>query len=465
MTGRPVRSPLPGRLFWRVYLNGLLLLLLVAIAVAAVGAALRHVPAGGGRNPERFAAYAAERVAELRGDPPALERELRRVRETFGAEVTVYRAGGVLATNVEPPLPPLDGRDRPHLSTPADLRPGHHGAFRVHRRHFTFAAPVPDDPDVYVLLSGSFPLPSLLRVTSLLMAVLLALAVASIPLARAISSPLERLGRAVRAFGAGDLTARARLRARGEVGEVAGAFDQMADRIEALLRTEKELLANVSHELRTPLARIRVALDLAAEGDHDRARRCLAEIGADLGELERLVEDVLTAARLDLAEGREGAPLPLRKEIVDARALVMLAAERFRRENPERALELSVQGELPPLDADPALLRRALENLLDNARKYSDVGQAITLSARADARGVSVEVRDRGIGLDAADLERIFTPFFRSDRSRARGTGGIGLGLALAKRVVEAHGGSITAESEPGRGTAMRFTVPATSPP
>jgi signal transduction histidine kinase len=74
---------------------------------------------------------------------------------------------------------------------------------------------------------------------------------------------------------------------------------------------------------------------------------------------------------------------------------------------------------------------------------------------------VSVEVRDRGIGHDAADLERIFTPFFRSDRSRARGTGGIGLGLALAKRVVEAHGGSIAAESEPGRGTAMRFTVPA----
>jgi two-component system OmpR family sensor kinase len=293
------------------------------------------------------------------------------------------------------------------------------------------------------------------------MAVLLALALASIPLARAISSPLERLGRAVRAFGAGDLAARARLSARGEVGEVAGAFDQMADRIEALLRGEKELLANVSHELRTPLARIRVALDLAAEGDHERARRCLSEIGADLSELERLVEDVLTAARLDLSEGREGGPLPLRKERVDARALVALAAERFREAHPERALEVSVEGGLPPIDADPALLRRALENLLDNARKYSDAGEAIALSARADPRGVSVEVRDRGIGLDPADRERIFTPFFRSDRSRARGTGGIGLGLALVKRVVEAHGGSITAESAPGRGTAMRFTVPA----
>jgi two-component system OmpR family sensor kinase len=461
MSGWLGRSPLPGRLFWRVYLNGLLLLLLVAIAVASVGAALRHVPAGGGHNPERFAAYAAERVAELRRDPAALEGELRRVRETFGAEVTVYGAGGVLATNVEPPLPPLDERDRSQLSAHAALRRGHHGAFRVRGRHFTFAAPVPGEPGAYVLLSGSFPLPSLLRATSLIMAILLALALASIPLARAIASPLERLGRAVRAFGAGDLTARARLRARGEVAEVAGAFDQMADRIEALLRGERELLANVSHELRTPLARIRVALDLAAEGDHERARRYLAEIGADLGELERLLEDVLTAARLDLSAGREGGSLPLRKERLDARALVTLAAERFRGDHPGRALEVSVEGELPPIDADPALLRRALENLLDNARKYSDAGEAIALSARADQRGVSVEVRDRGIGLDPADLEKIFTPFFRSDRSRARGTGGVGLGLALTKRVVEAHGGSISVESEPGRGTAMRFTVPA----
>ncbi len=450
---RCARGPLPGRLFWHVYLNGLLLLVLVAIAVATVGAALRHVPAGGGRNPERFVAYAAERVADLRGRPAALDRELRRVRDAFGAEVTVYGAGAVSATNVDPPLPPLRPRDESRLAE---------GPFRVEGRHFTFAAPVPDAPDTYVLLSGSFPSPSLLRGAFFLMAVLLALAVASIPLARTISAPLEQLRRALRAFGAGDLSARARLRARGEVGEVASAFDQMADRIEALLRSERELLANVSHEFRTPLARIRVALDLAAEGDHERAQRFLAEIGADLGELELLVEDVLTAARLDLAAGREPeVGLPLRRERVDARALVLKVAERFRAEHPDRSLEVAVDDPLPALDADPALLRRVFENLLDNARKYSDDGAAIALAARVQGGALSVEVRDQGIGLDAEDLEKIFTPFFRSDRSRARGTGGVGLGLALAKRVVEAHGGRIAAESATGRGTTIRFSVPA----
>jgi signal transduction histidine kinase len=101
-----------------------------------------------------------------------------------------------------------------------------------------------------------------------------------------------------------------------------------------------------------------------------------------------------------------------------------------------------------------------LDNLLDNAGKYSDAGQPIGLRARQRDGALEVEVRDRGIGVDPADLARLFTPFFRTDRSRARGTGGVGLGLALAKRVVEAHGGRIGAESAPDEGTCVRFSVP-----
>jgi len=445
------RHRLPARLFWRVYLNGLLLLLLVALAVFAVGAALGRP--GMAHNPRRFVEYAAMRVSDLRSDPERLARELDRVREAFGAEVTVYQAGAPLASSADPPLVPLSAGDEARLAG---------GAFLVSHRHLTFAARVEGDPPAYLLLKGNLPSPSLLRGASLLGAVLLALTIASIPLARAISAPLERLGRAVRAFGAGDLSARARLRVRGEVGEVADAFDQMAERIQALLRSEKELLANVSHELRTPLARIRVALDLASEGDLERSRRFLAEIETDLEELNQLVDDVLTAARLDLAAGRDsGAELPLRRERIDGRDLVLRAAERFRAAHPERELEFAVEAELPALHADPALLRRVLDNLLDNARKYSDDGTSITLAARREAGALSVEVGDHGIGLDEADLARLFTPFFRSDRSRARGTGGVGLGLALARRVVEAHGGRIAVESASGKGTRVRFSVPA----
>jgi len=442
---------LAGRLFWRVYLNGLVLLALVALAVAGVAAAVGRPPMS--RYPERFAAYAAGRIAEARGHPARVARELDLVRDAFGAEATVYAGGAVLASTASPPLPPLEGRELDRVWG---------GAIRVAGRHFAFAAPLAGEPPAYVLVTGAIPEHSLARGAAFLAAVLVALALASIPLARHIASPLERLGRAVRAFGGGDLSARARLRERGEIGEVSLAFDQMADRIEALIRREKRLLADVSHELRTPLARIRVALELAAEGDVARSRRFLGEIGADLEELERLVDDVLTAARLDLAEGRGSeADLPLRRERCDPAALVEKAAERFRAAHPDRALSVAVEGPLPLLDADPALLRRALDNLLDNAARHSGDGAQVDLRARAEGDGVQVEVRDRGVGIAPEDLPRLFTPFFRTDRSRARDTGGVGLGLALSKRIVEAHGGRIAAESAPGEGLRVGFSVPA----
>jgi signal transduction histidine kinase len=125
---------------------------------------------------------------------------------------------------------------------------------------------------------------------------------------------------------------------------------------------------------------------------------------------------------------------------------------------------VAVAAGLPEVEADAALLRRLLGNLLDNAAKYSDAGTTVTVAARAveaaAGGGVALEVRDQGIGVAAEDLPRLFTPFFRTDRSRARGTGGVGLGLALAKRIAEAHGGTIGAASAPGAGTTFRVTLP-----
>ena len=163
-------------------------------------------------------------------------------------------------------------------------------------------------------------------------------------------------------------------------------------------------------------------------------------------------------ARKAAGPGMDQLSLALQQHLSETEVQLALL---FRAAHPERELEVAVDPQLPALDADPALLRRVLDNLLDNARKYSDDGARITLAARWEDRALSVEVVDGGIGLDEADLARLFTPFFRSDRSRARGTGGVGLGLALAKRVVEAHGGRITAESAPAKGMRVRFSVPA----
>lgn len=438
-----------GRLFWRVYLNGLFLLCLVTVAMGAVGWLTRGA---GGPRWERLPELAAHMVERDLSDPSRLQGSLARAREAFGADMTVYRDDRVLATNVEPPLPPLPPRQRERLAA---------GPFHLRGRHLGFAAPL-GAPGTYLLVSGAWRpfLPA--RAAGFVGAVLLALALASIPLARAISAPLERLTAAARRLGAGDLAVRVGFGGRGEVGDLARAFDEMAERVERLVRAERELLANVSHELRTPLSRIKVALELATQGDLEASRRYLAEIGADLEELERLVEDVLTAARLE--SGRADA-LPLSRQRFPAAELVQRSAERFRGAWPDRRLEVGIDGPLPDLDADPALLRRALDNLLDNARKYSEAGEPVWLSARAEGGALLLEVRDLGIGIDPQDLPHLFTPFFRTDRSRARGTGGVGLGLALAKRIAEAHGGALQVESQPARGTRVLLRVPGAAPP
>ncbi len=416
-----------GPLFWRIYLNGLLMLLVVGLAVGAVAFAL-----GRGQGFGRSGHDAAARIDERLGDPAALAAELARLRETSGTEASVYAPDGrLVATSAAEPGPPPRGN--PHRrGWTVPLRDG--GTLVFHA--------APHDPTRGLLFIG---------------AVLVALALASFPLTRAIVAPVERLTEASRALGAGNLSARANVRARGELGELGRSFDEMAARLEALVRGERELLANVSHELRTPLARIRVALELAVEGDAERARRYLREIEQDLAELDGLVEDVLDAARLD---ARGAAALRLDEGPVDLAAVARAAAERFRDAREGRALELTLAEGVPPIRGDAALLRRLLANLLDNAAKYSEPPAPVRLALRPDGPWAVLEVRDRGIGVASEDLPRLFTPFFRTDRSRDRGTGGIGLGLALARRIAEAHGGTIEADSAPGEGTTLRVRLP-----
>src|SRR5262249_34086846 len=160
----------------------------------------------------------------------------------------------------------------------------------------------------------------------------------------------------------------------------------------------------------------------------------------DLGELDRLIGDVLTAARLDLGEGPSGTGIPpLRRERLDVGDLLDHAAARFRSAHPERPLIVARPPDLPAVDGDPVLLRRVVDNLLDNAHQYSPRADGeVELSATAGEAGVRIEVEDHGVGIDPEDLPHLFRPFFRADRSRTRATGGLGLGLALARRIVEA---------------------------
>jgi two-component system, OmpR family, sensor kinase len=448
------RPRVRSRLLLRVYLYGVLML---ALAGGASYFVSRFVFAPAVAVPARPAtAWIGWHLLETVDDPARVQRELDDLKRRVRVEMTLFTAQGeLIATNAAAPPGPLQ---------PSELR-----ALRGLSSTFgtgSGTVVLRDDAGQLVRYAQvTFPSSEapLGAAMAQLAAALVVLALLSIPLARSITAPLERLAALARAFGAGNLTARSGFAGGDEIGDLARSFDEMAERVISLRKSEKELLANVSHELRTPLQRIRMALELVREGDDESAARYLSDIEEDLEELERLLDDVMTAARLALTRGTGGDPLPpMRRQRLSAAELVDAARLRFRRRGRPRELHVDVAPDAPAIDADPALLRRVLDNLLDNAEKFSEPETAIGINAQRGAGGaLVVEVRDEGIGVEAAEAERIFEPFYRTDRSRARATGGVGLGLALARRIVEAHEGSIVVQSEPERGSRFRVTIPA----
>ncbi len=445
-----LRELVRSRLALRFYLVGLGQILVVAAGFAALIAAYRP----GMRGPlEGTATMMADYLSAVSADPAAIRGVLRNLQERVGVRAKVLGPGGEeIAATTPADLECADAGDGPR-----EAREPSHG-HECATRTLTFA----DGRRGTVRFLIPLPPPPPAIGTRILPLVLLVVGVSSLLLTRSLTRPLRRMSSAARAFGEGDLTARSAVHRRDELGDVSRAFDEMAERVTALLRAEKELLANVSHELRTPLTRIRIALDIAAEGDADAARESLADIAGDLDELERLISDILTAARLDLGDGESPASsLPLRRQSVGVSDLLEQASSRFRAAHPERPLRAVVPADLPVIDGDPALLRRVIDNLLSNAHKYTErPGVEVGLTARAAGQTVEIEVADRGIGIAGVDLPKIFRPFFRVDRSRTRATGGLGLGLALAKRIVDAHGGAISVESAVGEGTRVRVELP-----
>jgi signal transduction histidine kinase len=462
-------------MFWRIYAYGLLMV--VGSVFALEWALAATAPFFADVTEFRME---AQRLADLASaKSPALARELGSAAKAKGTRATVYGLRGEqLASSVVPPVSTLTARelrevkDR-HLwgQAPAksltaeelrDLKDRQLWAF-MDETSLYHVAPVwnGDTLEGYVVTENPRRISTRQYRVGSLAFELLVLAGLSFPMARALAAPLERLTAVVREFGQGRLSARARLKGRHEVAELGRTFDEMAARMESLFRGQKELLANVSHELRTPLSRLGVTLDLVEEGQPDELARRLPELRRDIGELQQLVDGVMQMAKLDLAANQAGQPgLGVQRRALNPSEFLRDTAERFRQGHPECPLHLELAPELPALEADAVLLRRAVHNLLDNARKYSEPDSPVTLRARADASTVHVEVEDRGIGISAADLPNLSTPFFRTDRSRTRDTGGVGLGLTLVRRIVEAHGGTFSIHSVPEGGTRVTLVLP-----
>lgn len=275
--------------------------------------------------------------------------------------------------------------------------------------------------------------------------VALAVAVGSFPIVRRLTLRLEDLRRGVERWGEGDLSARVKEDGSDEVAFLARRFNHAAERVETLVKTHKSLLANASHELRSPLARIRMGLEFMERGSDAAAH---AEILRNIAELDQLIDEILLASRLDARESDMGTV-----EQVD---LTGLAAEECARAGAE--LDPQAAGEAVVVPGVAKLLRRAIRNLLENARRYSN-GGPVTVDVRRQGAHALLRVCDRGPGVPPELRTRIFEPFYRLPGASER-EGGVGLGLALVRSIAERHHGNVACEGREGGGACFVLRLP-----
>ena len=394
----------------RLYLRIYLAVLASLAAFALVSGALWRQLGDGGPAGHAFevAGTLAQNVLPPANAPGAEQQAaLNKLAANLGADVALFAADRMRLAAVGDPLPTPDtGRERSGWlrrwgGPPAGAIHLPDGRWLVARARHDRHRPV------FGLFFG-------------LALVAIAVGVGAYPVVRRLTARLERLQAGVESLGAGDLSARVKVEGRDEVAQLARSFNRAAGRIEELVGVHKSLLANASHELRTPLARIRMAVELLKENADPRRKR---ELEQDIVELDALIDEILTASRLD-AIGDPGA-----NEEVDLLALASEECARYE--------EAQLAGEPVTVRGDPRLLRRLIRNLLENARRHG----APPVELRVSRAGVGAELRvsDHGPGIPDAEREGVFQPFHRFAGSGERA--GAGLGLALVRQIARRHGG------------------------
>jgi len=255
---------------------------------------------------------------------------------------------------------------------------------------------------------------------------------------------------------AGDLSQRVEITSKDEIGDLAQAFNSMADGLARLEELRRNMVTDVAHELRTPLSNIRGYLEALQDGVVEPERHVIDSLYEEAMHLNHLIDDL---QELSLAEAGQ---LRLERQPVALADVVhrVIEAVRARARAGEIELQTDLPEDLPLVDIDPQRIGQVLRNLLDNALTHTPPGGEIAIAAHADAQWVEVCVRDTGSGIAAKDLPYVFERFYRADRSRSRATGGAGLGLAIVRQLVQAHGGQIEVESEAGQGARFIFTLP-----
>ncbi|MFC2011329.1 sensor histidine kinase [Chloroflexota bacterium] len=293
----------------------------------------------------------------------------------------------------------------------------------------------------------------------LLWGALLAVAIAllfTFFLSRPIIAPVKTLTLAARRLGQGDLSQRVQFKDEGEMKQLAQAFNSMASDLERTEKLRRNMVADAAHELRTPLSNIGGYLEAIHDGVVAPDTATIHSLHEEVILLSRLVDDL---QELALADADELKMVPKAENIAES-IHQAVAGMRVQAAAKEMSLSIDLPGKLPEVNIDAHRISQVLRNLLENAIAHTGNGGSITVAAKKHDNWIKVSVTDNGEGIPAEDLPNIFERFYRVDKSRARATGGHGLGLTIAKRLVEAHGGKIEVNSEPGRGSSFNFTLP-----
>jgi len=285
-------------------------------------------------------------------------------------------------------------------------------------------------------------------------ALVLALGGIAVVLVSLVGGVASRIGAVMEAadrVAAGDYDIHVRETGPASVRALARSFNTMTERLKSHDRVRRDLMADVAHELRTPLTVIQGKLEGLIDGVYPRDAGQLQQLLEETHVLSRLVEDLRM-----LALSESGA-LKLQREPTDVAALARDIASAFAGDASARGVALTVDApsEIAPIDVDPVRIREVIANLVSNALRYTPTGGSVTVRASAGRDAVTIDVRDTGSGMTKEDLARAFDRFYKGQSSR-----GSGLGLTIARNLVTAHGGSIQATSEPGRGSTITFTLP-----
>lgn len=279
-------------------------------------------------------------------------------------------------------------------------------------------------------------------------------------LARTLTQPLRELTTATQAIAKGALGRQVAVRSRDELGALAASFNQMSADLAHASALRRQMTADIAHDLRTPLSVILGYTEALRDGKLPPDQEMFETVHTEAQHLQRLVDDLRTLSLADAGE------LPLTRQTLAPQQLLERAAAAYRAQALERNIALEVEAtlRLPAIEVDPERMAQVLGNLISNALRYTPSGGRITLTATGRDSTVMLQVRDSGMGIAPDDLPYVFERFYRGDESRRRDDGSSGLGLAIAKSLVEAHGGAIAVASAPGQGTTFTITLPAADP-